>query len=136
MLANSTEELKFINTYGLFDELIEKVQQIKEHNSSVYTNQYRELINITISSTSDKKQSQFSIYPNPSDGKFYIKTLTNTLESSFEKEEFKINIYDVMGQLILEHHFDFNNQSIDLSPFANGIYFVKIGDETFRLVKY
>ena len=112
------------------------VQELFDTRIWAYVNTTKITFSNFVGIDKNARTKTLEIYPNPSEGKFFIKSSSNKLESASSKEEFKISIYDVMGQLILEHQFDLNNQSIDLSPFTNGIYFAKIGDETIKLVKH
>ncbi|MBC7640941.1 MAG: T9SS type A sorting domain-containing protein [Flavobacterium sp.] len=78
--------------------------------------------------------SEINIYPNPSNGIF-------NLDLSNESELFdEITIFDVLGKRIFNQlvvNKTINN--IDLSEFANGIYFAKLSNETksldFKLIK-
>jgi hypothetical protein len=67
------------------------------------------------------------ISPNPSNGIIEIKGLTSN-------DNKIINIYDVQGKLILSK--DIKEQStIDISELNNGIYIIKIGEMTQRIIK-
>ncbi|MEP7127558.1 MAG: T9SS type A sorting domain-containing protein [Chitinophagales bacterium] len=75
----------------------------------------------------------FKLYPNPSDGLFYI---------SFDAENnlpINIQITDAMGKLVMQTSYKDKSQlwlkSIDMRNFQNGVYFLKIennGVETMR----
>lgn len=78
-------------------------------------------------STDDKYYAQKAIiYPNPVENLLYVKNITN-LKS--------INIYDSLGQLVLQSE----EAILDFSNLSKGIYFLKIisgnGIETKRIIK-
>ena len=60
------------------------------------------------------------VYPNPTNGLVKISGATNS----------KVAVYNTTGMLIAEFD-NFDNESIDLSNQANGIYFVKISSDNF-----
>jgi hypothetical protein len=77
-----------------------------------------------------QEQNIVSLFPNPSTGIF-------TIEANFEGEK-NIIIVNSMGAVIYRTTFAETNNTIDLSRFAKGIYFVKINSSidsrTFKLV--
>ena len=58
-----------------------------------------------------------SIYPNPTKGIFTIRTDANNIE---------IEIYSILGELLLKKHIVGGLRKIDLSRQSKGIYFVKL----------
>jgi len=68
----------------------------------------------------------FSIYPNPSDGLFFIENLKN-----FDIN--KIEVYDVLGRLVLvENGIGFSG-TLDLTAQVDGAYFLKISTDSGEL---
>lgn len=80
-------------------------------------------------SVSDPLFSEFSFYPNPSDGLVHIKA------AKVAKE---IQVYGVTGKLILNKSLSNSQESINLSFLAKGIYFanIKFADGTSKKVKF
>lgn len=76
--------------------------------------------------------SYFDIYPNPSEGLFHLKLKTNIPRFH------RIEILNGNGQLIKSIEFDSQNGEnelkIDLQNFPNGLYFLKIGDISKKLI--
>lgn len=70
-------------------------------------------------------ESRLIIYPNPTTGIFYVEVSSNTL----------IRVSDNLGRTILEQNFDPGKQSVDLSAFSNGVYFLKCGEKVIRVIK-
>jgi hypothetical protein len=72
-----------------------------------------------------------NVYPNPTNGEFVIE-LANGLTKS-------INVTDVTGRIILSETSDLDKSTLNLTHFANGVYYVKIksgnGAEVIRVVK-
>jgi hypothetical protein len=64
------------------------------------------------------KTDEIKIYPNPSNGIFRINNLNIG-------SDLKIVIYDSMGRKVFERN-NFSENSIDLSAFGDGIYFISI----------
>jgi hypothetical protein len=71
--------------------------------------------------------NEFSIFPNPSNGIFTIKTNN--------KETQAIQILNLVGQVVLETTIQNNELKIDISKQPIGIYFIKIGSVTQKVIK-
>ena len=83
----------------------------------------------TLSTTDFEKPKQnFIIYPNPSSDVLHVKSLNTNLHS--------IEIVDFNGRLIQKLSTESSLKSIDVSSFAEGIYFVRINHEkTIKWIK-
>ncbi|PLX06676.1 MAG: hypothetical protein C0596_15275 [Marinilabiliales bacterium] len=66
--------------------------------------------------------SQISLYPNPSNGKFYIST--NALNNA------KYNIYNSLGQIVKSGNLSNNETFIDLESQEKGVLYVIINDNS------
>lgn len=87
---------------------------------------------LSISETKNVFNS-FIVYPNPSSGLFYVKGFLETAILS------KVEVKNSIGQnLISVTNFD-SNQALNLTNYANGIYFIQITNEnkttTFKVLK-
>lgn len=86
-----------------------------------------------IAETSVEK-GDFSVFPNPSDGRFNLNL------TAFFEQPIDISIYNSIGELIYQKHIenvDSELEQIDISQFSNGIYFVAInanGTQTSKQV--
>lgn len=78
---------------------------------------------IDVASTSSA--TKVFIYPNPSSGAVTVKA----------KEDLQIQVYNVIGELILSTELKTETMELDLSHHANGIYFVRIGSVTKKIIK-
>ena len=71
----------------------------------------------------EKSEVEFSLFPNPSTGNFRIKTSV---------DNFLVKVYNSFGKFILEAE---NTNTINLSKYANGVYFVSVVFEDKVLIK-
>ncbi|GIZ09739.1 carbohydrate-binding protein [Flavobacterium sp. UMI-01] len=67
----------------------------------------------------DKNVSQVKLYPNPVNDSFVV----------LEQAGAVMEIYTVLGELVLQKNIDSDECVIDSSRFANGVYFIKIKKE-------
>lgn len=68
--------------------------------------------------------NEINIYPNPTTGSVFVSSTD------------KFSIYDVLGnKLDIEIVVSENNSSFSLSPYSNGIYFIKVNDSFKRIIK-
>src|SRR5690606_32633394 len=87
-----------------------------------------ESVNVTISvdpplSLSKESLNNFIVYPNPTSGVVYI-------EGNKSQDEYIV--YSVIGEKILTAK---NTNEIDLSHLPKGVYYLKIGNSTRKIVK-
>ncbi|MCF6240724.1 MAG: putative Ig domain-containing protein [Bacteroidales bacterium] len=73
--------------------------------------------------------SDLSIYPNPSQGEFYIDFINN------KKIKAEIRIKDIAGKVIYTDMLNENKKFIDLKGIAPGTYFLEIKDNEIKIVK-
>src|SRR5690606_2956426 len=69
---------------------------------------------------SDYADGLIEIFPNPSEGRFYVKCKNDQLKS--------VTVFDIAGRLILQKSDTFSNDEmylIDLSSFQSGVYILK-----------
>jgi phosphatidylserine/phosphatidylglycerophosphate/cardiolipin synthase-like enzyme len=94
---------------------------------------YQEAGGFLSSNENNPTTNELVLYPNPTSGEFTI-----TKKNSFEDSN--IAIYDILGKRVLKKQYNnLNNEIIDISNQANGLYFVDVNfnDKTqhFKLVK-
>ncbi|WP_281847443.1 T9SS type A sorting domain-containing protein [Olleya namhaensis] len=81
-------------------------------------------------SVAEFSESNFLVFPNPSEGVFNIKTKTiNT---------FNISVYDVTGKIMYQKQdakTNNNNYKLDLSKYSTGVYFLNLETETSKITK-
>jgi hypothetical protein len=65
--------------------------------------------------------SKFNIYPNPANDKIFIES---------ELIHHHAEIFDINGKLVINRVLDLNITTIDISNLTQGIYFIKVSNET------
>lgn len=76
----------------------------------------------------DNDKPMLTAFPNPTDGQLKI--------SNMEKNIKKIQVFDIMGQLLQEiDNINATEAILNFSHFTNGIYLVNIDGRTLRIVK-
>lgn len=126
----------FENLYvGMYDYVVNYTNHLPYSGIAFVLNQNDTIevfLNMADLNSFQNDNSQFSIFPNPTTGVFYIKN-----NYSFSKE-FLLNIYDVSGKLLLSNQITENN-NFDITSFKKGLYFVKIFNENenhnFKIIK-
>jgi len=73
--------------------------------------------------------SKVTLYPNPTSS-----VLNVDIENDNVIANYKIQIFNTLGQLKYESLLNTNHISIDLSPFSKGVYIVRIADQNQRAV--
>ncbi|GAB5399851.1 MAG: hypothetical protein Aureis2KO_14360 [Aureisphaera sp.] len=88
------------------------------------------IVNDDILDTSDIAQTAFGIYPNPVED---ILSITTSLQN------YKVEIFNLQGQLISKDLGNSGSQEIDYSDLASGVYLLKLSSEgtvqTFKIVR-
>jgi len=111
-------------TYLITTEGTSKTLTITNYfgDEAIYGNEMLSTLNFSI--------SLFTIYPNPVRNSFKIVYKNNLKVKT-------VNIYDVLGKLVLEEKEDVNQ--IDVSNLSNGLFFIKIetdkGNSTKKIIK-
>lgn len=95
-----------------------------------YNNQYNvSTLNINFAETmlTDKSNGEnFYIYPNPTSGKLDI--VFSRTDSPLDDGPYRVNIYDIMGNLIYHGSFNSDKTSLSLNDYSDGIYLITIND--------
>ena len=118
------------------DVTLRRLLSVTNPNTTYTTSEWEELpkdtvdgIGIYNSATADVNSSifnSFKMYPNPTDGNEVYFKITEIAE---------VNVYNVLGKLIKKATINSNNNSIDTSNLAKGIYLVKINSENQSITK-
>ena len=144
-LSNSSQKLVLVDGFGNEIDSVEYLDKLPWPDADGSGN-YLQLINTsldnslasswvaanneTLLNTSFLDNEDVAIYPNPTS---HVVTIQSKNQIS------KINVFDVLGSLILSANSNSNSFSIDCSSYSKGIYFVTILDEfglkTKKIVK-
>lgn len=82
-------------------------------------------VDFSISVKNELTETFVKIYPNPSDGILFIDNAENS----------SIEIYDILGNVLLKLEKVKYNNGIDVSKFAKGNYFVRIKNDDFSVIQ-
>lgn len=74
-------------------------------------------------------EDNLNVYPNPTSDKLTIKSSNSIIEN--------ITVYNVQGQLLLNHNYQGANQiELDFTPFTKGVYLVNVNQtKTLKIVR-
>jgi uncharacterized repeat protein (TIGR01451 family) len=92
-----------------------------DYNPAIVTNTTTNEFKATTSINENKANTTLSVFPNPSNGKYFIK-IFNGINIS----ECIIEVYNLLGEMILNTKMQNDLAQIDLSQQPNGIYMVRI----------
>ncbi|HEY9082323.1 MAG TPA: T9SS type A sorting domain-containing protein [Vicingaceae bacterium] len=84
---------------------------------------------ITLTPKAMEEESLFSVYPNPTDGMFYINVINNITPQSY------IEITNLVGITVYSSLLNNNTTSIDISDQPNGIYLIKLTSNDKMITK-
>jgi uncharacterized repeat protein (TIGR01451 family) len=92
-----------------------------DYNPAIVTNTTTNLFEQPLSVKENKKDISLSVYPNPGSGKYLIE-----LSEMADNSDLTIEVYNLLGELILNYKVQNNLTQIDLSNQAKGMYVLKI----------
>ncbi len=92
-----------------------------------YNNHCIRRIHNSISVKAPMSASEYSIYPNPTSGKFVIKTTRST--------QYMVEVCSVLGEKVFQGEFNGGSGEVDLTREANGVYFVYLTSGGERVVE-
>ncbi len=110
------------------DEYIIELTATDKSGVSVFTNFKLSVYSATGIELLDK--NAVSVYPNPSNGKFYVAT-----DKNVQNKELDLLVKDIHGKSVYKGKLDSNNKFINLSGFARGTYFIEIYEGNNKIVK-
>lgn len=101
---------------------------VKDNNDLIYKNDenYDCVFYDYVSSIDEIKSSSITVYPNPTSDNFIIKS-NKIIE--------KVEVFNSVGKLILSVSPNAIDFSMDLDKYEKGIYFIRIDNETIKLIK-
>ena len=95
-------------------------------NNCVDTSTCISILNVGLED-SQKKESWFKLYPNPTKGAVYLEV------AEFNQTE-RIQIFDLGGDLVIEFGLQGTKTLVDLEGLAAGVYFIRYGTEAKKLI--
>ncbi len=88
---------------------------------------------LTVHSTTDIEkigEKIFSVFPNPTDGQFYLTMETNGVSSNWD-----INIKDINGRNVFQAKLNSSKQEFDLTGLAAGKYIIELKSGENKIIK-
>lgn len=82
-------------------------------------------------SSIDASELKFTIYPNPAKNEIWIKT-DHEINADNSVD---IEVFNLIGERLLASKMEESLQKIDLNEYQKGMYFIKIGMKTYRILK-
>ena len=128
----STENLNIFLKQAVYESADRFSNPLDQHgygipNFEIALNAYINALNID-----ENKLEALKIYPNPTKNTFAISV------DSFNLDDFKIQIFNVLGKKVLEKE-NLKSKSVDVSFLKSGIYILKVSKEnqhkTIKLIK-
>ena len=95
-------------------------------NDSKLSNELNDLFGEKNARNNNVNYNQFSYYPNPIDS--YLSITNHSKNKS-------IIIFDINSKIVYESDLNLGNNRFDISDLKTGIYSVKIGEKTFKIIK-
>jgi hypothetical protein len=92
-----------------------------DYNPAIVTNTTTNLFDQPLSIKENKEEITFSVYPNPGRGKYFVE-----LSESVHNSGLTIEVYNLLGELVLNNKVQNNLIQIDLSSQPNGVYLIKV----------
>ncbi len=129
------DELSFQIFRSATQEIIGRLEIIFDtnyNNQNIYANNgisKIEDVNILPDGINDNSNTSFSVYPNPSSGRFSIKIFESTEQNEI------LEIYNICGMLVFSQNLKNTVENIDLQPLETGIYMVKVKNSNKQFVK-
>jgi hypothetical protein len=77
------------------------------------------------------EKNDITIYPNPTNDVVWVKSSANVSQ----QEQKQIDVFDTKGQQLYSAPQKENVQQIDLKYYENGMYYIKIGNQSYRIIK-
>jgi hypothetical protein len=82
-----------------------------------------------MASNIEQRDEFIEVYPNPTEGIL-------TINTHYENDEMiEIQVYNMMGEVVLNYTLTNGQNQIDLSNFSNGIYIVKHKEDIYKVIK-
>ncbi len=83
-----------------------------------------------MASNIEQRDEFIEVYPNPTEGIL-------TINTHYENDEMiEIQVYNMMGEVVLNYTLTNGQNQIDLSNFSNGIYIVKHKEDIYKVIKH
>ncbi|MDD5570586.1 MAG: T9SS type A sorting domain-containing protein [Bacteroidales bacterium] len=111
-----------VNNEKLYFGWIRKVNIGGHYASQVCIEEYLMTISSSLINV-EKNDDYIKIFPNPATDRIYIKCA--------EKQDLKIQIYNLVGEIVLQRKFNNSTNKINIGSLPKGIYLIKINGDNW-----
>lgn len=130
--GDATEGVDYRISGGMITFLTDGVYRVEMSNPAITSNSYapaKVIANFAAGNVSlSEPVSMFSLYPNPTTGLLRVESQGIGMGA--------VRVFDMAGKLLLTVEETNNNEAfIDMSSFANGVYFINAGGKTVKAIK-
>ncbi len=122
-----------LNRYSFKDETAENginYYQLKQVDFDGKT-EYSPMVSVTFELKTKPISNLISLYPNPTNNDIWIKSNQEIDADNI----LNIEVYNILGEIVHNTKMENILEKISLSEYQNGLYFIKIGNETYRILK-
>jgi hypothetical protein len=107
----------------------EPLSETDASSTNYLTQGFQQPTSVIITSVNNiNQQGNVSAYPNPFTSSFYVK-------NNGEGKSLEVELIDMDGKTIFKKSMTAQEQEFDLSPYANGIYFLKVYNVDNQLIQ-
>ena len=124
LLNNRDFDVDGIRCYWHFGE---ELLQFGEVDCDEIYNMYNDV--------TENEETGFEVYPNPTNGAITIIIGGNETFQETSLQAMEYTITNICGQIVMQGTISSDNQQIDIRNLENGMYFIKIGNETIKIIK-
>ena len=89
------------------------------------------MVSVTFELKTKPISNLISLYPNPTNNDIWIKSNQEIDADNI----LNIEVYNILGEIVHNTKMENILEKISLSEYQNGLYFIKIGNETYRILK-
>jgi hypothetical protein len=126
--SNQLISYSFIDSKPETGENYYRLQQVDFDGRSEFSNTI--MLKLDAAATPEVKDD-FVVYPNPAKNEFWIKSVQNTNTDT----ELTLDLFNITGEKIYSSVMKDNVLQVDVSNYQTGMYFIRIGTKTYRIIK-
>jgi surface protein len=127
-VAAPSNNFSIIGAQGLSYCLSDSVRTELMNKSSIIRGDQLNCLGVGVNEEVQQEQASFNVYPNPTSSKIFIETPASRTQLQ------EVFIYNMQGQLVYSKTILQSKEAIDVSQFKSGIYLLRLGNETKRVV--
>lgn len=126
--SNRLIKYSFTDEKPLVGENYYRLNQVDYNGKSTLSSTI--MVKLDGAATTDKKDA-FVLYPNPVKSEIWIKSEENISSD----KTIPVDVFDISGERIYSSIMQENLQRLDLTDYQKGMYFIKIGTKTYKILK-